>query len=115
MRLPKEIPLQMKGMYQQGKTLQEIAKHLDVSVATVNYHVNDEVKAKKIKTNIEKFRNKTFKERQKAYQRRKEYIKNYCRKRYHEDETFREKQKERARLYQRQKGSKKHGSRHLNS
>jgi len=78
----------------EGLSQNKIAELLKVSQATVGYWASEELRKKKIKTQIERFRNKSKEERSKIYKKRLEYQKKYQNYRYKHDEEFRRKQLE---------------------
>jgi hypothetical protein len=74
----------------------EISKKLNISKSLINYYINRENKIKSMKKYWNK---KTLEERRKVYKTRLPYMKNYYNNRYANDESFRNKQKERSRRY----------------
>jgi len=97
------LKTQILELKEKGLSNNKIAIELKVSSSTVAYHVNPEARRKQIERSIKNHKIKTPEERSKYSISRREYNKNYMKKRYAEDEVFREKQKERARLKSRER------------
>jgi len=86
---PKQIE-EMKKLREEGMLLKDIGKIYKINQTSVRYHVVPGVKERTTKRVIDRFRSLPKEERQKSYKMRREYMKNYMHKRYHEDEEFRE-------------------------
>ena len=103
MKLTKKQINEIRELREQGEKVQDIADKFNVSKFTINYWTNEESRLKKCKKCIQRFKNLPFSERQKIYKQRLPYLTNYQRKRYHEDEEFREKEKKRSKEYYKRK------------
>ena len=95
-RLTKEDISKIKEL-KNKKTYQEIADLFNVSISTINYHVN------LLHQQRVKDRNRKNILTPKQEKNKNKYQREYRKKRYHEDEEFREKIKKRAREYKRSK------------
>lgn len=103
-KLTKEQVIEIKKLYAKGKTTQvELAKQFKVSQDTIRYHVCENYKKKRIDSKREKYQNTPKELRISSCKKYPEYYRDYFRVRYKNDEVFREKQKERARNYKREK------------
>lgn len=76
--------------------LTELAKKLEVNISTIYYHLNKDKRKEQMKRSWKK---KTLDERRIIYKKRLPYLKEYRRKRYKSDESFRHKEKERSKKY----------------
>ena len=74
---------------EKGKKIIEISKELGVATSTVRYHLNPDYRKQLIETGKLKFKNLTPEQRKEYNLSRKEYNKNYQRRRYKEDPEFR--------------------------
>lgn len=88
---------EMKELQSQGKTQEEIASILKTNQGMVSYYLTNGARKKRIDSARSRFLKLTPKQRKKVYDSRKEYTKNYKRKKYQTDEKYREIQKKRAR------------------
>lgn len=109
MKITNEIKDKIKEMKTKGIFLRDIAKELNISKSTVDYWYNDEMRIKHSKKCVEKFRNLPIEKKKEIYASRKGYIRKYFNKRYHIDELFREKHKERTRANYHKKSALKGG------
>ena len=91
----------MKKLREQGKSYRAIGKELGFNHNTILYHLNEKIRKKRIKENVERFRKKPLEERRKEYAKRKDYIRNYQANKYKTNEEFRIKERERVKKYQR--------------
>lgn len=93
MKLNKEQIGEIKTLSEEGMTLRELGKKLQVSASTIRYHLDKN----KVKENYKKWYSSLTKEkRNQIFRRDKEKVNAYKRKRYKEDEEFRRKCIERA-------------------
>lgn len=112
MKLTTKQISKIRELSEEGHTQMEIAKIIGVAQKTVCYWLFNEDKRKEIShKTVEAFRKKSQKEKSKIYKSRLEYLRSYRRKRYHNDEVFREKEKKRVRDYYKLKGGRKDGRR----
>jgi predicted DNA-binding protein YlxM (UPF0122 family) len=94
-RLNKTQIEEIKKLYENGKSLIEIAEDTNFSITAIRYHclekekINRKNYARKYYSNLSNEQKKELQNKQKEYQRE------YHRKRYKEDKNFREKQIER--------------------
>ncbi|MHA1678348.1 MAG: helix-turn-helix domain-containing protein [Promethearchaeota archaeon] len=101
---------QIKKLYKKGIKLREIARKLNLSVSTISYHTNEEIRKKKIQQVVNSFKKKTLEERKKIYKKRLPYLRKYQKRRYNEDMDFRTKKQMASREYYKKinnKGCKK--------
>jgi predicted transcriptional regulator len=91
----------IKTLHKEGKKNSEIAKLLNISNQLVSYYNN---KKEILKRQIERFRKKPLKERQRIYKERLPYIRNYLNNKYKTNKEFREKEKQRSKNYYKLKG-----------
>ena len=103
MRITNEQIKEIEKLGKEGKKQSEIANSLKIKAATVWYHIDPERKKIKIDNQIDLFRNKSLKERKIIYKQRRDYMRNYMKTRYWENRSFREKMKQRARDYTKEK------------
>ena len=97
MRITKEQVVEMKKLMENGKKYSEIAKQMEISPVVVAYHLDKKYKIKLIER-ARKYRDKmSDEEKKRIYESQKDYRKKYFKDRYHSDEEFREKHKERCR------------------
>ena len=104
--MPKLTPEQIEEiikLYSEGMGMIELAAKFGVSQPTISYHVNPKVREKTKRRTIEDFKKLSLEERRVIYARRKEYLKNWLKKKYNSDPEWREKMKTKSRDYQRQK------------
>lgn len=96
MKLTKEQIKEIKRLYKEGEfNTYQLAEKFNVSQPTIHYWVKSRKQA--IKRNVENMKNKSPEERRRIFATQREYQREYHRKRYQEDQFFREKQKERSR------------------
>jgi len=91
----------IKELREQGKILREISKELNVAQSTVAYWCGykDYYRNKR----RERYHSLTKEQKRELFEKQKVYQREYRKKRYHEDEDFREKLKKRAREWNRRK------------
>lgn len=94
-KVTEELKITMKELREMGLTFSGIGKTLGLSESTVQYHLNPKYRKETIARSI-----KNQKSRDK-----KEYLKNYMKERYNNDEEF----KERVKKDNRENWRKKHG------
>ena len=83
---------EIRDLKNSGKTQQQIATFIGISQKSVSYWLMEEKERKDlIKKQVNRFRDKPLKERQLIYKHRLPYIKTWRKKKYAEDEVFREK------------------------
>jgi predicted transcriptional regulator len=104
MKLTKEQIELMKKLFEEGKKQMEIVKELNINQSTVNYWLS--IRERRIKKVKEYNKNLSKEKKKEIYRNQYPYRKKYFRDRYRKDEEFRNKVKERARLYQRRKREK---------
>jgi len=99
----------IRSLRELNKTQIEIAKELNISQRVVSYWLSsDEERKEIIKKSIDSFRRLTLEQRRKVYKRRLPYLREYQKRRYNQDEKFKEKCKERwKRYYNKMKGGRK--------
>jgi DNA-binding CsgD family transcriptional regulator len=76
---------EIKELAAKGKTRQEIAAALNLSLSTVAYHLDDGTRQKQLEASRK--RHSTWHKTEKG----REWFRNYMKNRYHTDEQFREK------------------------
>jgi len=103
MRITNKQIKEIEKLGKEGKKQSEVANILKINVSTVWYHIDPERKKKKIQEQIDYFRSKSLKERQRVYKQKTDYLREYMKKRYKTDEDFRERMKQRSRDYQKRK------------
>lgn len=79
-KLTQEQIQEIKRLRKEGKNTYQLAEMFNVAQSTICYHTDMNTKKRN------------------AYESRKEYFRNYYKKKYKEDEKFREKQKARCRV-----------------
>lgn len=84
-----------------GKSIREIHKELGIAECLVQYYYNNDARKKRIRKAVDYFKSLPIERKKIAYSKRKDYLREYMRKRYNEDEVFRNKIKERSRLWKR--------------
>lgn len=90
-----------------GMKYREIARELKLSVTTIIYHTSKENKIRRVNQSKEYFNKLPEEKKQRIYKERKDYINNYLKDKYKNDEEYREKKKKYAReYYQKMKGGK---------
>lgn len=99
MKLTKKQIEKIKEMKAEGISEYVIADKFKVNQRTINYHTNEQSKKNTIQAAIKRFKNLPFKKRQEIYQKRKEYQREYRKRRYHNDPKFREKLKKTSKNY----------------
>lgn len=88
----------MRVLREAGIKQSAIALELGVTQGVVSYYIGNGTREKRIKAAIDRFKNLSPENKKKVYQSRKEYIRNYMKNRYNNDEVFREKMKARNRI-----------------
>ena len=103
-KLNKEQIESINKLFKEGKGFKELGILFKVSPQSIRYHILDS-KEKKLynQKRTEYFNKLPLEVRQKKYIKQRETQKNYRRKRYKEDEVFRNKVKEYNKLRQRKK------------
>lgn len=104
MRLTKQQIEQIKSYV--GKTQNEIALLMGIKQGLVSYWRGNGQREKRIQKAKERFKNLSPEQKKKIYESRKDYIREYCKKRYNEDEIYRYKQRVRAKIWKRMKQKK---------
>jgi len=99
-KLTKEQIEEIKERYGIESTLQKLAEEYEVSVSTISYHINKDKHKEKYKRY---WINMPIEKRKKAFDRIKNYQREYRRNRYQNDEEYRNKQREYQRNYKRDK------------
>ncbi len=100
MKLNKEHIEEIRRLKENGDSIRSIAKLFQVSHSTISYHLDKESKRKSRR----RWWGKLSRERKKEiYDKRKPYLARYMKKRYHEDEEFREKKIKYQRNYRKKK------------
>ena len=100
MKLNKEHIEEIKRLSESGDSIRSIAKLFQVSHSTISYHLNKEAARK---TRRRWWNNLTKERRKEYYDKRKPYLAKYMKKRYNEDEEFREKKVKYQRNYRKNK------------
>ena len=99
MKLTKEQRELIRKRISEGVKLRAIARELNVSLATIRYHSSEETKKLMNEKTKISFMKKSLEQRREIYKERKEYIREYYRKKYQGNEEFRNKEKARQRSY----------------
>jgi len=100
MKLNKGHIEEIRRLSKTGESIRSIAKLFQVSHSTISYHLDKESKRK----DRRKWWNNLSRERKKEiYNKRKPYLAKYMKKRYNEDEEFREKKIKYQRNYRKNK------------
>jgi predicted DNA-binding protein YlxM (UPF0122 family) len=99
-KLNKDQIAEIVKLYSTGKTTVEIAKMFNVSQPNITYWTNPASRQKRIDHAAKTWMNKTPEEKKLSSRKKKDYLRNYMRKRYQTDETFRKKQIERQHIQQ---------------
>lgn len=94
---------QILKLSKEGKKVKEIALELNIWESQVRYHLNPEYRNKAVSYSINYKRNWSKAQREKFNQSRREYNRNYMKRRYAEDLEFRERTKLRAKEYSKRK------------
>ena len=89
MRLTKKQREDIRKRFEDGESAISLAEIFNTTVPTIYYWASNDKKKNKIIYQINRFRKLPLSERRKTYQKRKEYIKSYKRKRYASDEEYR--------------------------
>ena len=105
-KITKEQIEKIRELKSKGLTHLAIAKELGINTSTVFYWLSEENRRKVIEKIKSRFRILSPESKKIIFNSRREYQKNYCFKRYKEDEAFRAKVKERSRLWKRKKLAK---------
>ena len=100
-KLSKEQIESIKKLSNEGKRQFEIVKELNIPQTIVNYWVSS--RERQINYSKNRVKSLSKKERQEIYKRQYPYRKKYFMERYKNDEEFRNKVKERMKLYQRRR------------
>ena len=103
MRITKEQIELMRKMYSQGKTQMELAKELKIPQSKVSYWVGKKTRETSIKNAKERFNRLTPKQKREYYQSRREYNRIYMNNRYRNDPDFKNKIRERSKIWKRKK------------
>ncbi len=84
---------EIKERRKKGEKVRDIAKIMNVSPATISYWIDDKRRKKKNLDDMRRFKNKSLGEKSEIYKKRLPYLRNYQKKKYNEDEQFREEKK----------------------
>jgi IS30 family transposase len=103
-RLTKEQKDKIAILKQEGKSNREIAVLLGTTLQTIRYWSDSAMRNKAILSSRKWLLNKPLEQRRVIYNKRKDYFKKYIFERYHNDEVFREKHKQRCRKSNKMKG-----------
>ena len=95
----------IKELKKQKATIKELAEMFGVSVAAIDYHINPNTKARH-KRNAAKSYSR-LREKEGWREKRRAYLREYMKKRYHSDEEFRKRAVEFSKKYQKRKYQKK--------
>lgn len=95
MKLTKEQREDIRKLRAEGLTQQAIAKQFGVSQNCIRYHTLTEAKANAIVYQTKRYINFPIEKKKELYLKKKPYLKEYFKRRYHNDEEFRRKQIER--------------------
>jgi len=89
--------IEIKSLKKQGWTYKRLAEKFGVSITTISYHLNPAVKVGTIEgvRRRRALKKHTYRDKEK----RREYMKQYMKERYHDDPEFRERIKEYHRRY----------------
>jgi hypothetical protein len=101
MKLTKEQIELIKKLYSEGKKQIEIVKEMNLPQSQVNYWTTS--RESKIERMVKYNRNLSKEKKREIYLKQYPYRKKYFLDRYKNDEEFRNKVKERSRLYQKKK------------
>lgn len=94
MKLTKEQIKEIKALRKEGKTIIGIARKFNVSRYTIKWHTDENYREK------QRVYSRKLEKKIKRWKNRKDYQREYQKKRYHSDSEFRKKQIERAKVYQ---------------
>ena len=98
---------QIKEIQESKEGLLATARKYNVNPNTIKYYRSEEFRDYLRNYCREKYKKLTKEQKKKLINKKREYQKEYHRKKYQEDEEFRNKQIERAKEYQREKYQKK--------
>jgi hypothetical protein len=104
MKTTKEQINKIELLRKEGKKYKEIAEILGIDINKARYWADSNLRKNMIVSSRKWLLNKPIEQRRVIYNKRKEYFKKYIRERYHNDEQFREKHKERCRKSKSMKG-----------
>lgn len=93
MKISKLQVKEIKKLYKEGTLIKDLAKKFKVSAPTITYYVNEEYHDRHKKTMVANFQKKSLSERRAIYKTRLTYLREYQKRKYHEDESFRERKK----------------------
>ena len=100
-KLSVEEKKKIQKLAEEGKSITEISKLTGIDYTVVYYHLDPKKKRKLRLSASNSFQR--LKQKEESRKRRREYIREYMRKRYHEDEKFRKRIKALIRKYQKRK------------
>jgi len=103
MKTTKEEIKLMKELRVEGLTYQAIADKMKIHICVVGYHLNPKTKQKTIERAVKRYSGLSKEKKKALAQGRKDYIREYFKKKYNSNEEFREVHKERCRKYYRNK------------
>lgn len=83
---------EIKALRNTAKTLKELSKQFGVSPADILWHTSELHRDKMRAYQRDRWRSLTPEQRQKLNERRREWMKSYMNRRYHQEEEFRLKQ-----------------------
>jgi len=85
--------IQIRELHKEGMKQIDLARKFNVKQSTINYWLlSDKERDSRNEKVVERFRNRTPKEKSLIYKRRLPYLKKYMKNRYKEDKEFRDKQ-----------------------
>jgi hypothetical protein len=94
---------EIRELFRQGKTIVELTNLFNLSRQNIKYWTNEEYRKERSHLGIKYYKNLSNERKKELYQKRKEYIKKYLKKRYAEDSEFRRKQIERSKRWRKSK------------
>ncbi len=93
-KLTEETIKKIKCLRSEGMKILDIAERLEISGGTVSYYSTPSYKSKHIERVTAKFKSLSLEQKKEKRNKYKEYQRLYHKKKYHEDKSFRDKQKE---------------------
>lgn len=90
-KLTKQQIEKIKALRRKGKSIQKIANQFHVAVFTISWHTNPDFKDKIKEYQRERYRKMTKSQKKEYFGKKRAYQKEYHKRRYNEDEDFRNK------------------------
>jgi transposase len=102
-KITEEQKIEIEKLRNEGKTIKQIAKQFNVAVLTIQYHLSKKLRDRLREYGRERYRQMSPEQKKVYFEKKREYLKNYQRNKYHNNEEYRKKRIEWSKQYQKEK------------